>query len=65
MDFVVHYPVSCPWCGSRVHVTVDRSGGSQTFVEDCEVCCSPIVVHVVCDPESWELLSVAANREND
>ncbi len=65
MDFVVHYPVACPWCGGRTHVTVDRSGGNQAFVEDCAVCCSPIVVHVVCDPASWEFLSVSVDREND
>lgn len=65
MDIVEHYPLTCPWRGSRTHVTVDRSGGSQVFVEDCSVCCSPIVVHVVCDLQTLELLSVSAVREND
>jgi hypothetical protein len=39
--------VMCPFCGTVGAINVDLSGGSnQTFVEDCEVCCRPRVVHV-------------------
>jgi len=39
--------VSCPYCGARVEVTVDPSGGArQEYVEDCEVCCRPWRVRV-------------------
>ena len=34
--------VRCPWCGESVLVLLDPgSGGSQDYVEDCEVCCRP------------------------
>ena len=34
----------CPYCGEEVETTVDLSGGDQTYIEDCEVCCRPIKV---------------------
>lgn len=35
---------SCPYCGEINYIGVDPSGGRhQRFVEDCPVCCSPIV----------------------
>ena len=35
---------SCPVCGESNYVAVDPSGGRiQTFVEDCPVCCRPLV----------------------
>jgi len=37
--------VMCPYCGESVDIALDPSGGtSQTYVEDCEVCCNPIQV---------------------
>ncbi len=38
--------VECPYCGEWVTIFVDPGGGaSQTYVEDCPVCCRPWVVH--------------------
>ena len=37
----------CDNCGEEIVVPIDPSAGSsQTYVEDCPVCCSPNVVHV-------------------
>ncbi len=34
--------VQCPYCGEAIEITLDPgSGGSQEYVEDCEVCCNP------------------------
>jgi hypothetical protein len=39
--------VTCPFCGATDEIAVDAGGGSsQTYVEDCAVCCHPRVVHV-------------------
>ncbi|MDX2193972.1 MAG: CPXCG motif-containing cysteine-rich protein [Gemmatimonadales bacterium] len=39
--------VACPWCGEAVTIGLDAGGGEeQTYVEDCQVCCRPWVVHV-------------------
>lgn len=37
----------CDHCGEEIVVPIDWSGGeSQSYVEDCPVCCSPNVIHV-------------------
>jgi hypothetical protein len=34
--------VTCPYCGERVVIGLDPSGGAaQEYVEDCQVCCRP------------------------
>ena len=38
--------VDCPCCGERIALLVDTSAGSQEYIEDCCVCCRPIVVTV-------------------
>lgn len=33
----------CPYCLEKISMILDVSvEGAQTYVEDCEVCCSPI-----------------------
>jgi hypothetical protein len=34
--------VPCPYCGEVMPVRLDLSAGSQSYVEDCQVCCQPI-----------------------
>jgi len=38
------YVFACPHCGERISMLLDLSAGSQNYVEDCEVCCSPIEI---------------------
>jgi Cysteine-rich CPXCG len=37
--------VTCPYCGEEVAIYVEPDVGGS-FVQDCEVCCSPWRVHV-------------------
>jgi hypothetical protein len=56
--------ISCPWCGEPMAIPVDPSEGSDaTFVEDCAVCCRPIVIAVHVDRDG--ATSVDVRREND
>ena len=42
--------VQCPYCGEPLDLWVDETGGSsQTYVEDCQVCCRPWRVTVAYD----------------
>lgn len=34
--------VECPYCGETIGVSLDLSAGSQSYIEDCQVCCQPI-----------------------
>ena len=44
--------VSCPYCGEGNTIFVDESaGGSQEYVEDCQVCCQPWQVRVTLDED--------------
>ncbi len=61
LEFVT---LHCPYCGEAFDSSVDVSGGSQTYTEDCAVCCRPIVVSV--SVEADELLGeVRTRREQD
>ncbi|TVQ86343.1 MAG: CPXCG motif-containing cysteine-rich protein [Chromatiaceae bacterium] len=55
----------CPYCGEILELTIDCSGGSAAYVEDCQVCCAPILVQVWLDPTMpWPPL-VELAREDD
>ena len=44
-------PVSvyCPYCGEPIEVVVDLSLPEQEYIEDCSVCCRPILLTVSVD----------------
>jgi hypothetical protein len=45
----------CAVCGESIETVVDESQGlEQTYIEDCQVCCRPNVLHVTIDPELGE-----------
>ena len=47
----------CEGCGEEIVVPIDLSQGrSQTYVEDCPVCCRPNVVHVELDATGQAML---------
>jgi hypothetical protein len=47
---------SCAFCGEINTTFVDFSGGiSQSYVEDCQVCCRPNVLFIQIDEESLEV----------
>lgn len=41
----------CPHCGEPIQLLVDLSGGSQSYVEDCTVCCQPILINLWVDAD--------------
>jgi len=36
--------VSCPYCGETITVFLDLSVESQSYIEDCSVCCQPMTI---------------------
>ena len=55
--------LQCPYCGESIEATVDCSVEQQDYVEDCAVCCRPILIMaVVCE---GEVVSVQARAENE
>ena len=50
--------LACPYCNEAILVRLDLSAGSQSYVEDCQVCCQPIQISVgVADDGSLERVS--------
>ncbi len=45
----------CPYCGEEVEAVLDLSGGDQRYIEDCSVCCGPIVFDLRTDGSDWQL----------
>lgn len=55
--------VQCPYCWETLDISVDPSVADQEYVEDCQVCCQPIVVHVVLDENLTPTVNVRAENE--
>lgn len=43
---MIEYFFQCPYCFEEISMLVDPSVRRQEYVEDCEVCCNPILVQV-------------------
>ena len=55
--------ISCPYCDESITVLVDNSVSEQRYVEDCEVCCRPIVMDVSADVDGG--VAIIARSENE
>lgn len=56
--------ITCPYCWESIEITLDLSVDEQEQVEDCSVCCRPIVIRYRAqDGELTALDVVAENRE--
>jgi len=42
--------VNCPYCAESIWVLIDDSIEEQEYIEDCQVCCRPIVFKIHCHP---------------
>ena len=55
--------LNCPCCGAQIELVIDCSVPFQEYIEDCEVCCRPIILAVRVDDD--ENISVDARDENE
>lgn len=53
----------CPYCGEQISMLFESFSGAQEYIEDCEVCCSPIKVNYTINDGEVVLNSV--NRLDD
>ncbi len=44
MSLVQGRDVQCPHCWETVNLTLDLSVAEQSYIEDCPVCCKPMMV---------------------
>jgi len=62
MDLLQTHPLSCPYCGEEIQIVVDCSIPEQDYIEDCQVCCRPINLHVSVEEEQ---VQIQAQHENE
>jgi hypothetical protein len=54
--------VPCPYCGESLVIEPEPSDERVEYVEDCHVCCQPIIISVTYSEDGSD---VVARREND
>jgi len=53
--------IGCPYCGEEIDVQIDIVRDDEEYMEDCAVCCRPILLHVARDENGWPLVSATRN----
>jgi hypothetical protein len=54
--------ITCPYCWEAIEIALDLSVDEQHQVEDCSVCCRPIVIRY--SAIEGELASLEVGAEN-
>jgi len=49
MSLLEGYDATCPHCWETINLTLDLSVPEQSYIEDCPVCCRPMMVSYVAD----------------
>lgn len=57
---MIEHFFQCPYCWEEISMLLDPSISQQTYVEDCEICCNPIVLKV--SFEHLELMEFSARE---
>lgn len=43
MNQLANKSIGCPYCGESINVLIDSTDMGQQYIEDCQVCCKPII----------------------
>lgn len=52
--------INCPYCAESMEIVLDLSAGSQSYIEDCQVCCQPMQISF--DTDDNELKGLQVDR---
>lgn len=63
MSALIPVSIQCPYCWETLETSVDPTVSEQEYVEDCQVCCQPIVLRVVVDDQLVPQVEVWAENE--
>ena len=53
--------VQCPYCWQTIQVLIDCSVEAQEYIEDCQVCCRPIVFDVLVDDDGYPTVNLGSD----
>jgi hypothetical protein len=57
---IEHESITCPYCWETIEIALDLSVEEQRYVEDCSVCCRPIVIAYRTDGATLAEINVSA-----
>jgi hypothetical protein len=63
MDELSEQRVDCPYCGETLNVLIDSSELGQQYIEDCQVCCRPIIFSLNSDEDGQVVATVRSEDE--
>jgi hypothetical protein len=63
MNLLEYSLIHCPYCGEASEFAIDCSIATQSYIEDCPICCRPITLKVTC--LCGESPQVTALREDE
>ena len=55
--------IQCPYCGETIEIVIDCSVESQSYIEDCSVCCRPMNLTVTVDEEGMPTVEASSEDE--
>ena len=55
--------IACPYCGETIGILIDPSVPHQNYIEDCQVCCQPIIFDVTVDMQGNAVVAVFSESE--
>jgi transcription elongation factor Elf1 len=56
--------IECPYCGEPQTVNIELLHEQQSYTEDCQICCRPMLLHIGIDFDTQQV-QINAQREND
>ncbi len=54
--------IQCPYCWQTIQVLIDCSVEAQEYIEDCQVCCRPIVFDVLIDDDGYPTVHLGSDE---
>jgi hypothetical protein len=64
IELIQTFGQECPYCGTGFTVEVDNTTVHHEMVEDCRICCAPILIRIERD-YSGEITQVLVSKENE
>jgi len=62
MNQLTEKSIGCPYCGEKIEVLIDSADLNQQYIEDCHVCCKPIIF-LVSESVNGELVVSVYNED--
>ena len=54
--------IQCPYCWESIGILVDCSVDQQSYIEDCQVCCRPIVMDVELNGDGFPVVTASSDE---